>query len=265
MAINKFLVLIILGGSIFAQDTFIGVVKPKHNIKLSLPTDGTVHKIVVKEGSYVKKGNPLIVLDNKLQKLETQRRKMIWEDKSRLNSGLNEEKILSSLYKSTKELYESSGGISKSELQSLEIKYYTALGQLKFIQANEKQESVEYKIAKKLLDQLTLYSPISGVVTKINIDLGEFAKNTEPILSIVDSKTCFVELNVDKDTLSKIKKNQLIAITTVTDSNKVTKKAKIIFISPIADSSSGLFFVKAEFSNKKLEILPGLTVTVSLK
>lgn len=264
MVINKLLVLLVLSIVVYAQESFVGVVKPIHNIKLSLSTDGIVKKVLVHEGSFVKKGDTLIVLDNELQKLETQRRKLINEDRSKVDSSINESEILSSLYESTKKLYENSGGISKSELQSLEIKYLESVAQSQYLQKAEVQENIEYKIAKKLLDQFTLYSPIDGIVTKINIDLGEFVKNTEPILSIVDSAICVVELNIDKDSIDLVKKDQEVTISSGVEPNIIYKKAKIVFISPIADMSSGLFFVKVQFSNSNLEILPGLTVNVSL-
>lgn len=261
MKISK-LIIFFVSLSVFAQDSFVGVVKPKHNINLSLSIDGIVDMVLVKEGSVVKKGDALVVLKNSLQKLETQRRKLIWLDKSKLNSSMSEEEILSSLYHSTKELYETSGGVSKEELQSLKIKYLGALGESRYLKEGEKREQIEYEIADSLLEQYTLLSPINGTVTRVNIDLGEFVKNTEPILSIVDSTTCSVELNLDKLTRDTIKEDQIVTI--YSDNAQVSKQAKIVFISPIADRSSGLFFVKAEFSNQNLEILPGLTVEVNL-
>lgn len=265
MKISKLLLAPLFSTLLLGDAHFIGVVKPQHNINLSLATDGTVKKVLVKEGSVVKAGEPLVVLENSLQSLETQRRKLIWEDKSKLNSNISAQKILSSLYYATKKLYESSGGVSKSELQSLKIKYLTALGETKYLQENEKKEKIEYEIAKSLLEQYTLRSPISGVVTRVDIDLGEFVKNTEPILSIVDSRSCYVELNLDREAIKKIRKNQLLKVKAEDKSSSIEKEAKVLFISPIADRSSGLFFVKAEFKNENLELLPGLAVEVTLK
>ena len=265
MKFNKFILIFFIGVTLFSQDSFIGVVKPKHSVNLSLSIDGIVDKVLVKEGSVVKEGQSLVVLRNILQKLETQRRKLIWLDKSKLNSSLSEVKILSSLYHSTKELYQTSGGVSKAELQSIKIKYLAALGESKYLKEGEKKEHIEYKIAESLLKQYTLRSPINGTVTRLNIDLGEFVKNIEPILSIVDSSVCYVELNLNKTAVAMIKKDQFVTISSGDSPRKVSKQAKIIFISPVADRSSGLFFVKAEFANEKLEILPGLTVEVSLK
>lgn len=264
MRISNLFILIFYTVLLSAQDSLIGVVKPIHNIQLSLATDGIVDKVFVKEGSIVRQGDALIMLDNVLQRLEMQRRELIYKDDSKLNSTLQEEKILSSLYTSTKELYQKTGGVSKAELQSVKIKYLTSLGESKSLQESKKKEKIEYQIARKLLDQYTLYSPINGIVTKLNIDLGEFVKNTEPIISIVDSSICFVEMNLDKELVSRIKKNQVVSISSGRSENRVSKQATIVYISPIADRSSGLFFVKAEFENKKLDILPGLTVEVRL-
>lgn len=264
MMVNKLFTILISSSLLLGESSFVGVVKPKHNINLSFTTDGVVNKILIKEGSVVKEDKALIVLKNSLQKLETQRRKLIWQDKSKLNSNLSEEKVLSSLYHSTKKLYQDSGGVSKSELQSLQIKYLAAIGETKYLKENEKREKIEYEIAKNVLGQYTLRSPINGIVTRINTDLGEFVKNTEPILSIVDSSTCYVEMNVDKKELSKISLNQILDISSKIGNKLASKKAKIIFISPIADRSSGLFSVKAQFNNEDLEIPPGLTVQVNL-
>jgi len=258
MKLIKIALLLALQLPLFCEIHLVGVVKPKHDIKLSFSVDGIVKKKHVKEGDVVKKGTRLISLDDELQNFETKRREYIWKNNERSKTKRQEIDILKEIYVSTKELYESSGGVSKEGLLSLQLRYIASSGELNFLQESKKQEKVEYDIAKTLLSKYVLKSPVSGVITEIKSDIGEFAKGSEPIIRIVDSSTCNVELNVESGIVPILRKNKKVTIT----NNKESVEGKIIYISPVADKTSGLFFVKAQFQNKKAKILPGLTADV---
>ena len=60
-----------------------------YDISLSVPIDGPISKVYVKEGSVVKKGDKLLKLDDVLQNLEVKRRMLIWKDISKLKTLTN--------------------------------------------------------------------------------------------------------------------------------------------------------------------------------
>ena len=243
---------------------FIGIIKPIHNIKVSVPLDGIVEKVYVKEGSMVKKGRKLLRLDDKLQRLELERRRIIWKDKAQLQAALKNKSIQKSLLDSTKELYTKSQAVSKQEVQMLESKYFTLLGEIKMREQNEKKEKVEYKIAKQLLNQYTIVSTINGTVTEINLQKGEWTKTGDATIRIVNADKCFIDINIDERYSSTLKVGNQIDFNVETKNISTKKRGTISFISPMADMASGLVRIKIEFSNTKNRITPGLSAKINI-
>mgnify|MGYP006308923271 FL=1 len=56
---------------------FIGVVYPKRDLALGLETAGVVVKVNVEAGERVKQGDVLIALDDRLRRIESERRQLI--------------------------------------------------------------------------------------------------------------------------------------------------------------------------------------------
>jgi RND family efflux transporter MFP subunit len=245
-------------------DEFIGIIKPIHDVKISVPLDGIVQSIYVKEGSYVKKGQKILKLENQLQQLEVNRRKIIWKDKAQLNASIENQKIQKRLFNSTKELYEQTRAVSEQEVQLLESKLYTLKGDIAMRKENEKKEKIEYNIAQKLLSKYLIKSPINGVVIEMGLQRGEWAKSGKPFVRIVNTYTCYIDINIDEAYSSKLKVGKKINFTVKTKNVTAKKKGKIIFISPVADMASGLVRIKIEFLNKKNRVTPGLSATINI-
>ena len=245
-------------------DEFIGIIKPIKDVKISVPLDGIVQSIFVKEGSYVKKGQKILKLDNQLQLLESNRRKIIFEDKAQLKATIKNRDIHKNLLDSTRQLYEETQAVSHQELQLLESKFHTLNGDIAMRKENEKKEKIEYDIARKLLSKYLIHSPINGVVIELGLQKGEWAKTGKPFARIVNTSRCFIDINIEESYSSQLKVGHKINFTVKTKNVTAKKKGKITFISPVADMASGLVRIKIEFSNLKNRVTPGLSATINI-
>ena len=258
------LMVIVISSLTIEADEFIGIIKPIHDVKVSVPLDGIVESIYVREGSYIKKGQKILKLKNRLQQLELNRRKVIWQDKAQLNAALKNREIQKSLLDSTRELYDQTRAVSQQELQLLESKFHTLNGDIQMRRENEKKEKIEYTIARQLLSKYLISSPISGVVIEMGLQKGEWAKSGKPFVRIVNTNTCFIDINIDEAYSSKLKVGNKINFTVQTKSVIAKKKGKITFISPVADMASGLVRIKIQFPNRKNRVTPGLSATINI-
>lgn len=256
--------LMVLGSIHVKADEFIGIIKPIEDIRVSVSLDGTVNKIYVKEGSYVKKGQNLLQLESYLQQLESNRRKVIWKDKAQLNAAIKNKIIQKSLLDSTRELYEQTQAVSRDEISMLESKYHILNGDIKMRQENEKKEKIEYHIAQQLLSKYRIKSPISGVVTELGLQEGEWAKMGKPFIRLVNANTCYVDIYIDEDSSRSLKVDDKIDFTVSTKSITAKKNGKVTFISPVADMASGLVRIKIEFPNIENRVTPGLSATINI-
>jgi RND family efflux transporter MFP subunit len=261
----KILITFILCFNISNAKVYNGLIEPIKRVNLSLPIDGTVSEIKNKEGSYVKKEDSILKLFDKLQSLEVKRRKVLVDDKKHLFYLQKEINVVWKIYESSKLLYKEAGSISKNELDGYSINYYKLKSNLEELKRSKKLELIEYELEKEKLKLYTLKAPFSGIITKIKLDVGERGRTGDAVVELVDSSTCFVEVNIPEVEVHSLSVGQTINITIKREIEKIEeiqKNAKISYISPIADSSSGLVLIKLEFENKDFNIIPGILVDV---
>ena len=100
---------------LFGQDmpSYSGITESIKDVTLSLPVSGRVSNIFFDEGDKVKKGQLLVSLDKKMEELEVNRRKLLWESKVEVDSASRKEKTLKSLLDATRRLFESTDSVSK--------------------------------------------------------------------------------------------------------------------------------------------------------
>jgi RND family efflux transporter MFP subunit len=260
--LNRLLIFLILTYSCIAESQFTGVVKPKHDVGLGFALEGLLSKRLIKEGDQVKAGQALLKIDSRLQSLETQRRKLMMEDKSKLESIKKEEAIIKKLLETTKRLLHETGSISEDEVNKLKIRYFNLLGTLKSTEILEQREIVEYDISKQVLENYTLRSPINGIVTAVKIDVGEWVRAGDRVIRVVDSSVCKLDINVEEHFARFLKKGGKALVRIASGEIEIEKEANIIFVSPVADQASGLVLVRAEFSNQDGRVKAGTMADV---
>ena len=246
---------------LYAVETisFSGITEPINDVTLSLDVTGAIRSIFFKEGALLKKGKAILKLDNILEKLELERRKLVWESKAEVNAALERVITLESLLKSTRALYNSTGSVSKEELDEKELDFKLAVAELKRLEIEEEREKVEYKMAVETLRKRTLFSPINGVVIELFLDTGEICEANQALVRVVDTSRCFFVCNIEERLGMKLTKGQSVHLEIQTGSKSLKKKGIIVFVSPVVDSASGLLEVKAQFDNSGGEICPGVS------
>ena len=251
---------------LFAGETtsFSGITEPINDVTLSLDVTGAIRSIFFKEGASLKKGQAIIELDNTLESLEVKRRKLIWESKAEVNAALDRVTTLKSLLESTRALYESTGSVSKEELDEKELDYKLALAEQNRLEIAEERERVEYEMSVETLRKRTLLSPINGVIIELFLDTGEICEANQALVRIVDTSKCFFVCNIEERLGMKLKMGQSVHLEIQTGLKSLKKKGIIVFVSPVVDPASGLFEVKAQFDNSGGEICPGVSGSIFL-
>ena len=257
----------ILGSGIsIGQDelSFPGITEPITDVMLSLPVEGRIFKIFFKEGGKVKKEQIILELDKELENLEVKRRKLIWQSKAELEAAAARVNLLKKQFDSTKELFESTGSVSREELEEKELEYNLAIAEKNRTEMEEEKQEIEYEMALQNQKRRKLVSPVSGVIVKIFLDEGESIKPGESLVHVVDIKKCLFVSNVEEQLGRSLKKGQQVRLLIGNDSFAINKKGVIAYISPVADPASGLLEVKVEFENNDQSVRPGVAATMQL-
>ena len=238
--------------------TVAGLIYPLHDITLSAGVPGLVMRRLVEPGQRVKASQVLLMLDDRLQVIESDRRKVIFQDQSELVSVRERTAIMSTLLEDARKIFKQTGSISKDELFRLDAEYISSKGRLDQLVEQKKRERLEYEGAERERLQRYIVAPVNGTVTKVIPQVGEWAKLGDPMVLLVDSATSVLHVAIPHKEIGSLKvgDNQKIDLEAGSAVPAVT--GKVTFISPVADPASGLVEVRVTFLNPQLAIKPGV-------
>lgn len=244
--------------------SYSGLIYPVHDITLSAGVSGLVMKRAVLPGQAVKADQVLLQLDDRLQTIESNRRRVIFEDQSELQATRDRLRILDTLMNDARAVFDSTGSISKDELLRLEAEQLASQGRLAQLVEQKKREQLDYESAEGDRLQRHITAPINGVVTKVIPQVGEWAKAGDPMLHLVDTSMAILRLAVPHKLASALKAGaqQLIQLEPGSSVAEVTGQVK--FVSPVADPASGLVQVEISFNNPGRRIKTGIKGTIEL-
>ena len=283
------------------------------NVGFKLP--GRIVELAVDEGDTVKAGQLLARLDSaELASVVTQNKASLQEaitKLSELKAGSRIQEIeraqanvsaqAADLEKAKKDferadiLYKN-GAISASQFDAALNAFSARTAQFKSAQETsslvkegprkEDIQAAEYRVqqvkaavntSEERLKDTTLYAPISGIVIRKNVELGETLAAGAPALTIGDLESPWVKVYVKEDRLGQIRLGQKTEVKVDSFKNK-TYEGTITFISSEAEFTPKnvqteeervklVFGVKVKVKNENGELKPGMPadVRISLK
>ena len=104
-----------------------------------------------------------------------------------------------------------------------------------------------------------LRAPLSGTVTKLLARRGESINPNEAVLTVVDTSRVRFMAAVPAALGPRIKVGATVRIDLGQEGGLGSRQAKLVFVSPVADPSSGLVDAIAEFDNADGSVRPGVT------
>ena len=191
-------------------------------------TAGRITKINAEIGDFVTKGQVLAEIDKvQLQQAQLQ-----------LHNQEVELERLRSLYEA--------GAISKSDLDAIELSYNVTKTQV-----------------DNLLENTVLCSPIDGVITARNYDVGDMYAMSAPIFTVEQIKPVKLLVGVSESDYTKVKKGD--SVTIVADAlPDVTFNGKIEKIYPTIDAATRTFSVEVVVPNNYSSLRPGMFARVTV-
>jgi RND family efflux transporter MFP subunit len=216
--------------------SYSGTFEPNKETKISAEIQGKINDVLVDLGSYVKKGQSLIQLDNSLLKLQLQ--------------------------------------TIEVQIEGLvaDINRYTILAKADAIQGVQLEKSIlglkSAKVQKaSLMEQIkktTIKAPFNGVVTSKLSEEGAFAAPGIPLLQITDITNLKFTVNVPENDLSQFKLNQSYFISADAYS-EISLLGKATMIGSKANMGSSFPIQFSVNNTSDLKIKSGMFGKVDLK
>ncbi len=239
-----------------------GLIEPFWEATLAPTVLGRVESIDVEVGDRVKAGDVLVSLERGMEELDAERRRIVSESSVELDLARAKLEVLSSEFEGTKRLFETSGSVSKEELERTRLEYQLAEAEISQLEEREKVEELEWKLALEQVSRRIIKTPQDGTIVEIFPMAGEVCEPRQPLVRIVDARTVKVALDVDALETVGIVASKSVAIAIDAPGGEMKVEGVIDFVSPVVDGASGLRRIQISIPNEEGRILPGLPARV---
>jgi len=240
-----------------------GIVYPSRDLALSFGVGGLVAKVNVAVGDRTDDGHTLLVLDQRMADIEVERRRVLAEDDSELRTLEARLAILDELHDNAVKLFDLTGGISQEEVQKLQLELGDTRGRLEQVKSRKLREALEFRAAEQERQSLRLLAPIAGVVTHVDLDVGEWAKPGEVVLRMVDISKCYLRVSVDHAAARNLKPGMRLPLL-IDGAGNAAVSGRLSYVAPVADAASGLVELRVTFDNPRAVVRPGASGRVRL-
>lgn len=115
----------------------------------------------------------------------------------------------------------------------------------------------------ELVDYLPIYAENTGIVSKLNMELGEYIKQGQKLLELSDLSTVWVELDAYERDLIWLKEGQKVTLL-VNSAKENSYQGKITYIDPVISASNRTARVRIALQNKG-ELMPGMFVSATVE
>jgi len=243
-------------------DEYEGFTEPNREITVAVPEAGVLEKIKVKEGDRVKKGEILAVLDNRVLEASLAIAKAKKNFYGRLEAAKAVQKLRKGKLDRLLPLL-AKGYAQRDEVNEAQLAVESAIAEVKSAQEDLKISELEYKQIQAQIARRTLHSPIDGIITEVQKDVGEFAGGQEYVVIVANVEPLKINIHVPTIKALSLKENQTVDVR-FPDLNNTTHQATITAISPITDASSDTVKITTQLDNNNNELRSGLKCIVTV-
>lgn len=210
--------------------TVRGLTEPVQDVLLSVPTHGLIAALPHREGDFIEAGAIVVELSSKAEDLERSRREL-------------QLKTLSKELERSELLFKTSGSMTAEELDRK--------------RADVQIAAVELEQAAELLARRRVVSPISGTITDLPVEVGEYCEMGKAVARVVDSREFFVSASVDPKRAGHLAVGEAIELEVPAGRQAIRITGRIRYVSPVIDPASGLMRIRALFPNANNQVRPG--------
>ena len=252
-----------------------GRIEPRTKVNVQSSVIGEIVKLPVKEGQGVRKGDLLVQVDPDRYRAEVDR----LEASLRMNRIAVEQQQVN-LENARRTLrrhqdLQKQGFVSPEILERSELEVHLGEINLKSLQEQIFQAQAALAKARDELRKTTITSPMDGVVTKLNAELGEMTMTgtmNNPgtvILVVSDMSEVLAEVDVDETRIVKVKPGQTARITVDAVGELHPYRGKVTEIAGTAVRRQGqevqVFPVKVALEDADDRLRPGMTAKASIE
>ncbi|MCB0446218.1 MAG: efflux RND transporter periplasmic adaptor subunit, partial [Gelidibacter sp.] len=217
-----------------------GKIQPEVEVKISSEVSGEIIELPFKEGQQVNKGDLLVRVNPDLIQSAVNRSQASYQNvKSGLEQAEASLREAKASYNRNKQLFEK-GIISKADWDKAVSSYEIAQANRQSAYYSVQSAGATVNEAMDNLNRTTIYAPMSGTISKLDVELGERVVGTQQmagteILRVANLNNMEVEIDVNENDIVKVQ----IGDTAIVEVDAYLKKEFKGIVTEIANSAAG--------------------------
>lgn len=246
-------------GNISVYGEYVGRIRAQQFVEVHARVEGSLERMLFKEGSYIQKGQTLFIIDPKVYQSHVNKAR------AQLNKARAQALKAERDLKRIRPLFEQNAA-SQLDLDNAIAAYESAAAEVVVCEADLTQ-------AELILGYTQVKSPISGYISERVADIGTLvgpSSGKSLLATVVKSDTMRVDFsmtaldylrsksrNVNLGSQDSTRKWDSYVNITLADGSVYPYKGIVDFADPQVDPKTGTFSVRAEMPNPERSLLPG--------
>lgn len=218
-----------------------GKIQPEVEVKISSEVSGEIIELPIIEGQQVKKGDLLVRINPDIYQSSLNRAQASLQNvKANLSQTEASLKEAKASYERNKQLFEK-GIISKADWDKAISSYEIAQANRESAYYGVRSASATVNEAIDNLNRTTIYAPMDGTISKLDVELGERVVGTQQmagteIMRVADLTNMEVEVDVNENDIVKVN----ISDSTIVEVDAYLKKEFKGVVTEISNSADGI-------------------------
>lgn len=233
-----------------------GKIQPETEVKISPDVSGEIVELPVKEGDFVQKGTLLFKIKPEIYISSRDRAAATLNSTKARLAQVEAQLIQAELaYNRSKKLFEENT-ISKADFEQAESQYKIAVAEKQSAEYSVKSSEASLKEANENLIKTTIYSPMTGTISSLLVELGErviganMMTGTE-VLRVADLNRMEVMVDVNENDIIRVK----LGDTAIVEVDAYLDRDFKGIVTEIANSANTLGTTSDQVTNFKVRIL----------
>jgi len=226
-----------------------GDIKADVEVNVMAKIPDRIEQIYVEEGDYVKKGQPIAKI------FATTIQQGVRQAEAGLEAAQAQLANMQEEYERIERLF-NEGAVSAQQHDQVET-------QFKAVKAQVEQAKAAVVSAKSGFSDATVTAPISGMVGKRYVEVGDMASPAMPIVSIVQDQKMEIKFEATERDLGKLKNGQQAYIRVSAYPEKVFT-GLVSRISPVLDPMTRMASVEVTIDNKEKMLKSGMFARIEI-
>jgi HlyD family secretion protein len=263
-----------------------GVIKSREQYQAFSQVNGLIREILVREGDLVKKGDPLLIIQDDNSRLDAENARLSadlaeWNARgdrlNELKSAIETARVKmlndSLLLVRQRGLWDRQIG-SRVDFEQRELAYTSSVNNYKAavyryhdlqkqLGVAAEQSRRQLAISRNVVQDHVVRSQTDGRVYSLAREEGEFVGTQSPVAVIGKADEFVAELEVDESDIVRIRPGQRVFLTLDSYPGQVFE-AEVTGLDPLMKESSRTFTVEAVFTRKPPVLYPNLTAEANI-